>query len=367
MTPAEQQRLVDEAVTLLKQTTVGWANHGTAWQNNKTTKWWQALDKLAQLRADLNPAPTPPPPTPGKYGPMLAASVHRIWEHGVEQACRDLREKGGITWIRDEFHWSKGQPLKSSPVDFSLPDPLIDGAKKAGMSGVLLILNSPPGWAWTEADYAVFAWKVADRYETAGIEVALEFWNEPYMPKPYVEPGKFARMCKAAGDAVKTAAPNMKRMANVDTGDYKNGGQDYFARMISAVPSLASSLDAWSLHPYNGTYGPNDTSNPDAQLWRFDRVPAFQAIAAQRGASLPVWITEVGWTTTSNKADGVTEAQQATFTAQAVKRAVDEWAVQRVFVYMGERDSSDDKEGRFGVYRPDGTPKPVLAALKALT
>lgn len=365
MTVAEQQALLHEAVTLLKATTVGYSGHSAAWQANRTTKWWQALDRIGRVHDSL--APTPPPP-PGKYGSKLGASVHMIWRNSSEQECRSLKDKGGFTWIRDDYHWSKAQPLKSSSIDFALPDALIDGAKRAGMGGVLLILNSPPGWAWTETDYGVFAGKVADRYKAAGIEVALEFWNEPYMPQPYLEPGRFARMCKLAGNAVKAVAPAMKRLANVDTGDYKTGRQDpngYFDKMLQAVPDLASSLDAWSLHPYNGTYGPNDTGNPDGQRWRFDRVPYFQSLAASKGASLPVWITEVGWTTTS-QSDGVTEANQAKFTAEAVKRAVDEWGVQKVFVYMGERDGGDDKEGRFGVYRSDGAAKPLLAALKAI-
>jgi hypothetical protein len=44
----------------LKETTVGYAGHGTAWQNNTSTKWWQGLDKIAQARKALAPTPAPP-------------------------------------------------------------------------------------------------------------------------------------------------------------------------------------------------------------------------------------------------------------------------------------------------------------------
>lgn len=60
MTEAEQ--LIDEAITALKSTTVGYANHTVAWQNNQTTKWWQGLDKLARARKQIVPPPPAPPP-----------------------------------------------------------------------------------------------------------------------------------------------------------------------------------------------------------------------------------------------------------------------------------------------------------------
>lgn len=64
MTPAEQQKLLDEAVTLLKGTTVGWAGHSAAWQANQTTRWWQALDRIRRVRESLGEPPVPPPPVP---------------------------------------------------------------------------------------------------------------------------------------------------------------------------------------------------------------------------------------------------------------------------------------------------------------
>lgn len=58
MTNQEIQKLLDDSVALLKSTTVGYANHSTAWQNNPSTKWWQGLDKISQARKALNPPTT---------------------------------------------------------------------------------------------------------------------------------------------------------------------------------------------------------------------------------------------------------------------------------------------------------------------
>jgi len=54
MTNQEIQKLIDEGVAILKTTTVGYAKHSIAWQNNKSTQWWKGLDKLSQARAALN-------------------------------------------------------------------------------------------------------------------------------------------------------------------------------------------------------------------------------------------------------------------------------------------------------------------------
>lgn len=66
----DAQRLIDEATATLKQTTVGYAGHSAAWRANKTTKWWQGLDKLAQARALLDPVPPPVPPPTTQTGPV---------------------------------------------------------------------------------------------------------------------------------------------------------------------------------------------------------------------------------------------------------------------------------------------------------
>lgn len=62
MTNTEIQQLLDQAVATLKLTTVGYAGHSIAWQNNTTTNWWKGLDAIGRARAALNPPPPPPPP-----------------------------------------------------------------------------------------------------------------------------------------------------------------------------------------------------------------------------------------------------------------------------------------------------------------
>lgn len=91
----DAQRLIDEAVGLLKQTTVGYAGHTVRWQNTTTTKWWQGLDRLAQARALLDPpaAPVVPPLWDGR------ASAYVSLPANPETAASNQSTPAGLACI----------------------------------------------------------------------------------------------------------------------------------------------------------------------------------------------------------------------------------------------------------------------------
>ena len=66
----------------------------------------------------------------------------------------------------------------------------------------------------------------------------------------------------------------------------------------------------------------------------------FRDLAAQKGVSRPIWLTEFGWSTYSG--GGVSETTQATWTRDAVKRAIVDWGsfVELVFVYQWDRTAA---------------------------
>ena len=237
---------------------------------------------------------------------------------------------------------------------------------------MLGVLDSPPGWVWTDADYASVCAQFADRYRAVGIEVAIEPSNAPYVPGPSRPPDGSARICKAAGQAVKNAAPNMKRIANVDTRDYKTGAQDpnrCFDGMIAAVPEPAplprapgrcTPTTASTIPPRPRTRtgsGGGPTASPTSRHSPPARTRPFRSGSPS-----------TGWSTCSNRSECVAERRRAAYVAAGARLAIDESKVGRVCVYIGDRDGGDDEEGRFGMYRQaDGAPKPVLAALSSLS
>jgi len=155
--------------------------------------------------------------------------------------------------------------------------------------------------------------------------------------------------------------------AEVDLHNYADGSP-YFDDFLKADPTIHTLLDFWAVHPYSGNCSPYATSVDCPSLgqdWRFDRIPKLQQLAASRGASLPIWITEWGYTTATS---GVSEATQAKYIADGITRAVTEWGVERVFAYTGDKDGTnpDDREAHYGMRHADGSEKPVWASLRSL-
>jgi exo-beta-1,3-glucanase (GH17 family) len=138
--------------------------------------------------------------------------------------------------------------------------------------------------------------------------------------------------------------------------------------MLEAEPKLASVIDAYATHPYPEpkNRGPRDRSMPPP--FRFDRARLTRKIAAGHAAVKPIWITEVGWSSAAGSADAVTEDQQARFLADGVVQALTAQKVERIFVYTWDRSSgaAGDREGNYGLRRPDGRPKPAWTRLTRL-
>jgi hypothetical protein len=260
---------------------------------------------------------------------------------------------------------------------------------------VLAILGYSAKWATSgpngdgayaprdNADFAAYATAVVRRYGPGGSFwsahpeltpqplTAVELWNEPFGHwawKPNPDPAAYARLARAAAEAVKAANPAVKVLLSGDLLQVRTDGKivDWLRNVLAADPGLKNLVDAYSVHPYPypRQLGPYD-DRPDAR-WDFRRVELIHQVDPSR----PLWITEVGWSTAPGVYDAVSEELQATFVRGAVQRALGEWGgfVQRIFVYTWDRSNgtSGDREGNFGLRRADGSTKPAWAALAAL-
>ena len=318
---------------------------------------------------------------PSPYAGRVGVNGHLIWIGSDEIAKQYSRARaGGVEWVREEFRWDLAEPTQGQ-WQFARGDALFTGASKAGVN-VLLLVDYGATWAnWTDAQFGNYAATLAKRYGVNGTfwqlhpeltprpVTKMEIWNEPYMPGPYLAPARYAKLVRATSQAVRAVGKNIKLAANVDTGNYALGKQDYFDQLIAADPKLHETVDAWSLHPYGQECGPYATDTSCSQLgqrWRFDRVTYFRDLAAQKGVSRPIWLTEFGWSTYSG--GGVSETTQATWTRDAVKRAIVDWGsfVELVFVYQWDRDSGSGKEDSYGLRRADDSSKPAWTALASL-
>jgi hypothetical protein len=224
------------------------------------------------------------------------------------------------------------------------------------------------------ADYAAFVAAVADRYAPGGAFwkanprlarrplTAIELWNEPWLRdfwQPRPDPVAYARLVRAAAGAVKSRHRQVTILASADVLP-----DSWFEPMLNSDPTLWQSqlVDGWSVHLYCQALSPWDTTSP--ARGRFDRLLLTRSLAQQAGADKPIWITEFGWTTDSDRPDAVSEQVQAEYEREALARAMTDWRsfVPRSFVYTWAKPSAADE---YNLVRPDGSIRPAWQAIQA--
>ncbi len=209
-------------------------------------------------------------------------------------------------------------------------------------------------------------------------------WNEPNLQQflapqfndggAIVSPSLYAKLYRAAFAGIKAGNPS----ALVAIGETSPLGRDHvylgprqqttspstFARLLSLQrPRLA--FDAWAHHPY-----PMSLGLPPTQRVRWPNVslaalPRFQAALdtwfGRKGTA--IWITEYAYQTRRPQAFGVTAAQQAAYSVQALQLAAAEPHVQ-MFIWFVLRDSVQTP-WRSGLFDLAGKAKPALARFTA--
>ncbi len=132
LTNAQLVALLDQGVGHLKQTTVGYAGHSLAWQNNKTTQWWQGLDPIAQARAALAGPPPPPPPS----GDVKWADNDPVLDQGQQGTCvgHGTAQWGNTLPVDDHFTHEDALDLyyQATVYDGAPDDPRKPGGGQQG-------------------------------------------------------------------------------------------------------------------------------------------------------------------------------------------------------------------------------------------
>ena len=221
--------------------------------------------------------------------------------------------------------------------------------------------HAPPDRAH-DRSYGELLARLARRYpRTAGIEV----WNEPnyvsfWMPRP--DPRRYAELLKAAYRAVKKAAPTMPVVSGgfgnkpVDpaTGDVALGK---FTRAVFRAGG-GRYMDAIGFHPY--PLGP-DMRPVDRS---FDEV---RAIRRQYGfPDKPLWVTEIGVSTTGVPQLAVTPREQADEVARLYRQVAVMPDVNAFFLHtlVAPAGGAADIEAGYGIFESNLRPKPAFFALR---
>lgn len=336
-------------------------------------------------------------PAQASAGQIAGVQAHLLWG-GVDATERarqlDAVEDLGAGMIRVDVGWStleangKGQ---YSSWYLNKIDSVVNEAEARGLK-LLFTFTSTPCWAssapdslkqdcagsWWDrgvqdyapknpSDYADALAFLAHRYR--GRIAAWEIWNEPNLESFFKAPDQasaYVALAKAAYPAVKAADPG----ATVLAGSLANS-HVAFTRALYAA-GIKGSFDAFSIHPYSGDRSPLDPLEGQNPSWTFIRgVPAVRQVMLDNADDKPLWLTEFGWNTSTERdtepwRNGVTEETQATYTEQAYQQMA-QWSYVPVGITYTLKDRSTDTSyylDNFGLLRYDNSRKPAYEAYK---
>ncbi|HEU4974515.1 MAG TPA: cellulase family glycosylhydrolase [Baekduia sp.] len=257
----------------------------------------------------------------------------------------------------------------------------------------LFVVTGAPSWAngsndatvapSDPEDLAAFLGRFAAHNKAVGSVLGYEVWNEPdenlfWHPAP--DAAKYAALLKASYAAIKAADPS----ATVATGPMT--GNDYAWLDQLYAQGAGGSFDVVSVHTDTAcsVNGPDFFYREDGRIARYAFLgyrSVHDVMAAHGDGGKPIWMSELGWTTTGGvpsscqrgmwagqKASGVTEGDQAAFLTHAYAcLANDPYVTQAAwFTLQDDATQSTDELRHYGLLRGDGSAKPSLDAFKAV-
>jgi hypothetical protein len=297
-------------------------------------------------------------------------------------------------WKDFEPH-AKGEYPSGDVNQVNLQSTFDNAIQKLNASGAqpLFVVTEAPSWAngstnvsvppSNPADLADFLKRFAAHNRSVGKVAGYEVWNEPdenifWQPAP--DPVKYTAMLKSAYPGIKQGDPNATVVAGPMTGNdytwlenlYTAGAQGSFD--VVAVHTDTSCLDR----------GPDEFYREDGRLARFTFLgyrTVHETMAAHGDGDKPIWMSELGWSSTNGgptsctrgmwtgkKPSGVSDANQAAFLTKAYGcLANDPYVTQALWFTMRDTTTeSVDELNHYGLLRTDGSPKPSLAAFRAI-
>ncbi len=326
---------------------------------------------------------TPPPSAdgtggqPAPAGEVFGANVNRLFESDAfDPAARDAQlaalRAAGATVARTDALWELSEPAPPQNgvhhYDWTFDDGIASALAKHGLRW-LPVLDYTAGWDQsvpgvdhsppaTMADYADYAAAFASRYGPGGnfwnTHPALpddpvdtvEIWNEPdnrAFWSPAADPVSYAYMYLQARAAIAARQPSIRVLV---------GGlwhpATFLGAMLAARPDLAGHVDGIAIHPYG--------SNPAgvAAGVRSDR-----GLLDRLGlAKVPLYVTEVGWTTSPPGAlHYLPERQRPTYLADTLAglgRLDCGLAATIVYTWVTEQGNPANSEQWYGISPPSG-------------
>jgi hypothetical protein len=289
---------------------------------------------------------------------------------------------GGLQLARIDARWQNVEPNPPSAsgqhtYNWSMYDGIVQGLAQHNLRWLPIVDYSTTWSGVTQgdtlsavspahiADFAAFAAALAHRYGPGGTfwsshpsvpvvpVTEFEIWNEENSTVFWHQQGgnaeAYADLYMAARNAIRAVSPSSRVIVGglaLNNPPSVTDEVDFVRRMYAHRPDLAGNVDGIGLHPYQATVG--DT---------YMRIARFrQGINAIAGPSVPIEITEVGWSTTAvSETDRAADLAQMALDLPRSDCNVDAFLP---YTWRTEETSPSDPESWFGIWNRDGTPKP---------
>lgn len=298
----------------------------------------------------------------------------------ISARVQQVVSRTGAKWLRESFDWSAIEP-SPGVFTFSHYDDVMLATARAN-THVLALLSSTPRWAGptnisipsNPSGFAAFVAAVVHRYGPHGTFWRLhptlrayaittyDLWSEPYYPNGNngdYDPGRYARLVKAATIAGRAADPDSKFLmaAEMQSGLVGSSWVWWVDALYRAVPDLNKYFDGVSVHPYGHDITGLDPAFPNAPYYGYQQMRRIELIrqqfVAHGAAGKPFWSTEVGWPTCQHGTPRcVTLQGQAASLRALLNYSQTRWKswMRAVFIYYfddqpGPRSDSDNDYG----------------------
>jgi hypothetical protein len=294
----------------------------------------------------------------------------------------------GATQVRVFTYWNDFEP--NGPGDYPTSahnspgrvwKDAVSQLNAAGIQPQFVVLGTP-GWAngssgpfVPPADpgaYASFLGEFAGEMTRDGRRVAaLEVWNEPDESefwKPGPDPDRYTALLKAGYAAAKAAAPQVPVITGATTGNNFSWIDGLYAR------GAKGSFDGVAVHTDTAclTVAPDGFYREEGRLGRFTFLGYREVRASMlaNGDDKPIWMTEMGWSSTGGvpgsctrgayagqKPSGVTRDQQAAYLAKAFQcLANDPYVVVASWFTLRDAGTGSSELENYGLLDAGGAP-----------
>jgi hypothetical protein len=341
-----------------------------------------ALTALAALAIPASAAQAAEP------GVNVASPNHDAIAEALATGAKSVRIF--VSWAELEPNASGDYPNKNGKT--AVYDAAIAQLNAAGAKPLFVVLNTPQ-WANGSADqlvppndpqtFATFMKAFAAHNKGVGSVAGYEIWNEPdenmfWHPGP--DPARYAALLRAAYAAVKAGDPSATVVSGPTTGNNYQWLQSLYAN------GAGGSFDVVAVHTDTACLdrGPDQFYREDGKLARFTFLgyrSVHDTMAANGDGGKPIWMSELGWSSTGGgptsctrgqwagqKPSGVSEADQASYLTQAYACLANDPYVQKAdwFTLRDTAGNGVDELNHYGLVRTDGAAKPAMGAFKAV-